>query len=139
MSAEEGDIQNMADLETKEVTGPSNVVAKEEQPLQTTQEPTASEPALSTHVTSFEFKEQAVVSQGMERGHWACNAEFIMAALAVTTDYSLISVFPFLCYRNGGSECPNCTVHVYIFLGSGNIADYKDANLSLTSFIHVDT
>ncbi|XP_071092286.1 sodium-dependent dopamine transporter-like [Haliotis cracherodii] len=102
MSADEGDIQNMADLETKEGTVPSKVVAKEEQPLQTTQESTASEPAVSTHVTSFELKEQAVVSQGMERGHWACNAEFIMAALAITTDYSLIWRFPFLCYMNGG-------------------------------------
>ncbi|XP_046371409.2 sodium- and chloride-dependent glycine transporter 2-like isoform X2 [Haliotis rufescens] len=92
----------MAELESKEATVLSNEFAEQEQPLRTTQAPSASGPAVPIHVTRFEFEDQTAVSQGMERGHWTCNAEFIMAALAVTTDYSYIWWFPYMCYSHGG-------------------------------------
>ncbi|XP_046544082.1 sodium- and chloride-dependent glycine transporter 1-like [Haliotis rubra] len=92
----------MADLESKEDTVTSNVAKKEGGPLPTTQESTASGPAVSTPVTSFDVEDQTAVSPGVERGYWGSNAEFIMAALAITIDYSLIWRLPYMCYRNGG-------------------------------------
>ncbi|XP_046544078.1 sodium- and chloride-dependent glycine transporter 2-like [Haliotis rubra] len=91
----------MADVESKEVTVPSKT--EEEQPLQPAQESATSVPVVSTHVTRFEFADQTVApQQGLEREHWTCNAEFIMAALASATDYRYMFMFPYLCYSLGG-------------------------------------